>query len=163
MATTTGVSRSSFWRCIQFCPTISRYGPNVYGLTGANVNPAEIERLLGSRSYLRVVEDHGWTADRRIWIGYRLSAATVDSGVVGIPAAKRELICGSFRLIDSRGNVEVGTLKIKDHSAWGLRPFLRRSGAEKGDRLLLVFEPSRGRAIATIGDESLIESFVDQQ
>lgn len=161
LATRAGVSRPSFWRCIQFCPTISRYAPNVYGLTGISLPPGVIEEMVGDRRFRPVLQDHGWTDEKNIWIAYRLSHATIESGVVGVPAAKRELLQGHFTLTDAQSNTRVGELMVKKSSAWGLGPFFRQSGVEEGDYLLLEFNTSTRLSAISTGDESLIEHLTE--
>lgn len=157
LAARVGVSRPSFWRCLMFCPTISRYAPNIYGLTGESLPPGVIEEMIGDRKVRPVVQDHGWTPENTIWIAYRLSEATIGSGVVGVPSAKREMLQGRFTLIDSHSDAKVGNLVVKQSSAWGLTPFFRRRGAEEGDYLLLEFNTFERVVAISIGDESLVE------
>jgi hypothetical protein len=156
-----GMSRPSFWRCLQFCPTIARYGPCVYGLTGARVQPGEIEAIAGVRRPTRVIQDHGWTTEGEIWVGYRVSQGAIETGVIGVPAAKRDLIQGQFTLKEWRKDTDVGILSIKQASAWGLGPYLRRSGVEKGDYLVIVFHLSKKTATLTVGDEGVLERYQD--
>jgi hypothetical protein len=153
-----GVSRPSFWRCLQFCPTISRYGPCVYGLTGATIQPGTIESMAGVRRPAQVIQDHGWTDDGNIWIAYRISQGAIESGVIGVPAAKRDFIQGQFSLKAEPG-AHIGQLTVKQASAWGLGPYFRRSGVEKGDYLLMVFQLSARTTTVAIGDEGLLEQF----
>ncbi len=155
-ATQAGIGIPSFWRCIQFCPTIFRYAPGVYGLTGAKATPALIESLTKKRSAQRVVQDHGWTDDGRIWIVYRVSSANVESGVMGIPSAKRDLIQGEFQLTSAR-DPTAGTLVVKESNAWGIGPYLRRSGTEANDYLLVIFDTSNHTATVSVGDAGLLE------
>jgi hypothetical protein len=159
LALESGMSRPSFWRCLQFCPTVSRYGPCVYGLTGARVQPGEVEAMVGVRRPTKVLQDHGWTADGDIWIGYRISQGAIESGVIGVPAAKRDLVEGRFTLKDAQTAEKAGTLVAKGSSAWGLGPYLRRNGVERGDVLLIVFQLKDLVASVAVGDEGLIEEY----
>lgn len=107
-----------------------------------------------------MVQDHGWGEDGTIWIAYRLTAATLSSGVVTIPAALKKLVNGSFRLMSEEG-AEMGTLVAKDTSAWGLSPFFRRRGGEEGDTLLVTLDLGQREAVARLGDEELRERASD--
>ena len=156
-----GVSRPSFWRCLQFCPTIVRYGPCVYGLIGVRVQPGVVESMAGVRRSTRVITDHGWTGDGNVWIAYRVSQGAIESGVVGVPSAKRDFVQGRFRLKTEPGDDEIGQLAVKDASAWGLGPYLRRSGVEEGDYLLIVFNLGKKTASMRVGDEGLLEQYQD--
>jgi hypothetical protein len=158
LALNAGVSRPSFWRCLQFCPTIARYGPCVYGLTGAAIQPGFVESIAGVRRLSQVVQDHGWTDDGRIWIAYRISQGAIESGVIGVPAAKRDFLQGQFSLKSERG-ADIGKLTVKQASAWGLGPYFRRTGVEKGDYLLMAFHLTDKTASVTFGDEGLLERY----
>jgi hypothetical protein len=126
-----------------------------------SLSPGVIEEMAGDRKSRPVVQDHGWSPKKTIWIAYRLSPATIESGVVGVPAAKRDLLQGKFTLIDVHTSVMVGNLMIKESSAWGLGPYFRRSGAEEGDYLLLELNTAKRVAEISIGDESLTEQMTE--
>ena len=159
LALESGMSRASFWRCLQVCPTIARYGPCVYGLTGARIQPGEVEEIGGFRRTTRVIQDHGWTANGDIWIGYRISQAGIKSGVISVPVVKREFIQGKYSIRLSGHDEEMGTLTVKESNAWGLRPVLRRVGAENGDYFVIVFQLTTKVAVIAVGDEGVIEQF----
>jgi hypothetical protein len=156
-----GVSHPSFWRCLHSCPTIARYGPCVYGLTGAVVQPGVVESLARTRRSTNVIKDHGWTGDGHVWIAYRISKGAIESGVLGVPAGKRDLIQGQFSLKAEHGSDDIGQLTVKRSSAWGLGPYLRRSGVEQGDFLLMVFQLTNRIVTVSVGDEGLLDQYGD--
>ena len=93
-------------------------------------------------------------ADGRIEITYRLSKSVLASGVVGIPSGIRQYVQGRFTLKTADG-VVVGSLVVKDASAWGLGPFFRRRGGELDDVLTIRFELRSRIAVVELGSEPL--------
>jgi len=87
-----------------------------------------------------------------------LSEAMIRSGVVGVPAAMRRFLAGEFSLKVEEG-LSVGTLVVKESSAWGLGPFFRRRGGEEGDYLVILLDLSVREATIHIGDETLLDDF----
>ena len=117
--------------------------------------------MAGVRRPRKVAQDHGWTAEGDIWIGYRISQGAIESGVIGVPAAKRALIQGRYKLKESQSDADAGTLTVKEASAWGLGPYLRRNGVEQGDFLVIVFQPAKKIARLAVGRDALIECYQD--
>jgi hypothetical protein len=153
-----GIKRATFYVYLDYSPIIERYGTGVYGLRGAEVAPGEIEARLPARRSGRVLLDHGWTSDGRIWIGYRLSEAMIASGVFSIPGGLKRFLEGAFVLHTADG-LAIGTLALRGSAAWGLSPLFRRRGGEAGDTLVLCFDLSKRHATAQIGDEGLLDDF----
>lgn len=152
-----GMNQSTFYVYLSYSPIIARYARGVYGLRGAEVPPGLADSLVPKIIRTKVVQDHGWAEDGTIWIAYKLTAATVSSGVVTIPAALKKFVAGPFRLLSEEG-AEVGTFVAKDTSAWGLSPLFRRRGGEAGDTLVVTFDLAKREAVARLGDEELLES-----
>jgi hypothetical protein len=153
-----GIKRATFYVYLDYSPIIERYAAGVYGLRGAEAAPGEIQSLVPSRRPGRVLLDHGWTSDGRIWIGYRLSEAMIASGVFNIPGGLRRFLEGTFVLDTAYGD-RIGTLALRDSGAWGLSPLFRRRSGEVGDTLVLCFDLSKRHAAAQIGDEGLLDDF----
>ena len=152
-----GINRSSFYVYIDYSPLIERYARGVYGLRGAPISAAQVEALIPTRTRTDVLKDHGWCPDGRIWIGYRLSPATVNSGVLAAPSAVRELMQGEFVL--EANDRPVGTVVVDKDRMWGISPFFRRWGVEAGDFIVLTFDTARGRATVEVGDEELLARY----
>jgi hypothetical protein len=152
------VAAAAFRHCLRFCPTITRYGRGVFGLTGAKVLPGQIESLTLSIRRGDVWQDHGWTEAGNVWIAFRLSRNSIETGVIGVPAAAPPCIQGEHELRSSAGAV-AGNLVVNDSSAWGLKRRLRKSGAEDGDILVLEISPKERVAVARLGDDSLWDEF----
>jgi hypothetical protein len=156
-----GISFSSFWRSLSYSTLISRFGEGVYGLVGTRLPPGLVAEIQSNRSIISGgLLDRGWTSNGEIWIAYRLSDSSLETGIVGIPAATRELINGDYQL-QLAEQEQYGTLRIRDSQAWGLRPALEAAGAEAGDCMVVTFNRNNKRAILKVGDESLVDEFAD--
>jgi hypothetical protein len=149
-----GMSRASFYIYLTYSPILQRYAHGVYGLRGAQVSAAEVSALIPPIVRSKVLGDHGWTQDRRVWIVYRLSPASVTSGVLSVPAMLAPVLHGQFSLL-TEDNTPVGTLVIEETRLWGVSPFYRRRGVEAGDHLLLVFNLNQRKAHVDAGDETV--------
>jgi hypothetical protein len=154
LAAKAGIAAPSFWRCLSESPLIKKYAPGVWGLIGATVPSAQTESPSPPIAKVRAMQDHGWTEDGRVWIAYRLSPATIVSGVIAVPTAKRPFIEGAHELRTGAGEI-VGKLVVRGSMASGLRGHLRKSGAEPGDFLLLEVNQAETVAVARVGDDSL--------
>lgn len=149
-----GVGSAAFKQRMYSSPIVRKYAPGVYGLSGCDAAPSAVEALVGRGARSRVLQDCGWTDDGCLWIAYKLNPTTLDVAVLGIPGPVREFVVGEHVLRDASDR-EVGTFVAKDYAAWGVRRFLRLSGAEEGDTLLLVFDLSTRICHAYLGDESV--------
>jgi len=163
-----GMNRTSFYMYLGASPVIQRYSRGIYGLRGANVSAAKIEELrkrveaetqtrIRAFAQNRVLLDFGRTNEGHIWIGYRLSASTVSSGVVTTPGSIQKYVDGEFPFF-SADKINMGTLKSSNGSTWGLGSFFRRRGAEPGDYMLLTYDLNRKSVSVELGDEGILES-----
>jgi hypothetical protein len=147
-----GMNRFSFHAFVSWSPVIAQFGHSVYGLLGTEVSPSQVEELLARRrethANRRVLADHGWTDDGRVWLCYRLSKAASTYAVITIPAALKKKVRGRFQFLDAEGR-SVGTLATKDGRAWGLGAFLRRNGAQIGDYITLTLDLKQRTAVVT--------------
>jgi len=158
-----GMNRSSFYAYLEYSPVIDRFASGVYGLRGAKVNPTIVESLIPEHQHPTTVRlDQGWTSDRKIWVGYRLSEGMLGNGAFSIPAGFRRFLQGSF-MLKSVDGLSFGKLVAKDHAGWGLGPFFRRRGGEPGDVLLIVFDVKVMEAVVSIGDEHLLDEYQEPQ
>jgi hypothetical protein len=144
------VNRNSFYVYLSSSPILERYAPGVYGLRGARISAAEVKALTPPRVFRQRLLDYGWTDKGQVWIGYKLSASSRQSGVMTLPAALKKVITGSFVLSAADGR-PLGTLVARNSTMWGLSPFFNRWGVEEGDYLVLTIDPVRRSAVATAG------------
>jgi hypothetical protein len=153
-----GMNRHSFYVFLTYSPIVTKYAPGVYGLRGADVPPGVVTSVAPKRRRAnKVILDYGWTKDGKIRILYRLSKAAFFNGILSIPAALKQFLQQTFAITTTDG-FGVGSMSVKDCSAWGLGPFFRRRGGEPGDYLLVLFDLSKHEAEIQIGDAALIDS-----
>jgi len=155
-----GMNRSSSYRFLSHSPVISKYAVGVFGLIGADIAPGVVESLALKRQRGKVLADYGWAPNGQIWLAYRLSEATVLTGIVSVPAAMRAFISGEFALKTLDG-ASMGTLVAKESSAWGLGPFFSRRGGEAGDYLVISFDLATREASLCIGTADLVEDYAN--
>ena len=159
-----GVNRHSFWVYLSYSPILERLAPGVYALRGADVDPARVAHLTGRTSETRGgLQDHGWTKDGAIWLGYTVADNLRDSGVVTIPSAVQRLL-GSQRLeAVAVDGTPIGTLIIGSGSsagsAWGLGSFITRRGVDVGDSLILTIDTELEIACVQAGSKDLLVGF----
>ena len=93
-----GLNRNSVSVYLTYSPVLERYAPGVWGLRGAPVTAGDVQVLIPPRVRHQVLQDHGWTADGKLWVAYKLSPAAVESGVLGTPGVLRDVASGPFAL-----------------------------------------------------------------
>jgi len=163
MCVNRGINRSTFYVHLDYSPIIEKYANGVYGLRGACVPPGLVESLLPKHQRHATVRlDHGWTHDGRIFVGYRLSKAMLTTGCFGVPGALKEFLEGDYQLTAADGQ-NIGKVVIKKNAGWGIGPFFTRRGGEEGDVLLLLFDLTRRVAVASIGDDGLLDQSADKE
>jgi hypothetical protein len=153
-----GVNRSSFYVYLGYSPIIARYAPGVYGLRGARVTAGEVNALIPPRVRQQRLVDHGWTADGRVWIAYKMSAIAIQAGVLSVPAALEDFLSGSY-LLSSDDDRPIGTLVVKGNHMWGVGPFYRRWGVEEGDHVVVTVDINQRRATVVAGGEEVLLRF----
>jgi hypothetical protein len=150
-----GVNRYSFNTFLYCSPVIKQFALGVYGLIGTKVSREEVEKLSvisrTSRCSHRVLQGYGRTAEGKIWIEYRLSAATGAFLVITIPAPLKKVLQGRFRLLNTQGE-QVGTLATRDGRGWGLGRFLRRAKGRPPDHIVLTFDLEAKTILVTCKD-----------
>ncbi len=161
-----GMNRFSFHAFVSWSPVIAQLGHSVYGLLGTEAAPRQVEELLSrrrsSRINHRVLDNHGWTDDGKVWLGYRLSKAASTYAVITVPAALKKAVRGRFRLLAADGR-EIGTLATKDGRAWGLGAFLRQQGARVGDHIILTLDLEKSTAVVSWDERGLAAGDGKQQ
>jgi hypothetical protein len=153
-----GLKVTSFFMMLRYSPIITKYAVGVYGLRGSVIQPGIVEALRSKHKPAPVLVDFGWISEGRIWLGLKLSAPIIKSGVFGIPAPMRQYLQGDFALKAS-DDTSIGNLRIRESTGWSLGSFFRRRGGEPDDYLLLTFDPRSREAIAYLGGEDLLDDF----
>jgi hypothetical protein len=152
-----GMNQHTFGAVLSYCPIIIRYAPEVYGLRGAELTAGLVESLMPKHTgKSKLLVDFGWTNDRNLQIVYKVSRGMLSSGVVSIPIGLRPFVNGKFTLRTADG-YDVGTLVVKNNTAWGLGPFFSRRGGETDDYLRILFDLTKREASVHIGDASFLD------
>jgi hypothetical protein len=155
-----GIIRSTFYIYLDYSPVITKYARGVYGLPGVEISPGTIESLSPKRRWGRTLSDYGWRADGTVWVAYIVSAGMLANGLVTIPASMKAFVQGDFDLKTPDG-ASIGTLVVKENSAWGLGPFYRRRGGEIGDALLVILDSRSREATVQIGGAELLDNLTE--
>jgi hypothetical protein len=148
-----GLDRTTTGLYLGWSPIIERIATNRYALRGADVPAGTLEAMRGSSPRTRVQRGYGWTSGGRLWVGYTLSQAVIDSHVVGIPSPLKDELHGRFDLAPP--NDDLGQLTTDGGNLWGLSRLLKRYAAEAGDALVLEFDLSARNVYTFIGRELL--------
>lgn len=155
-----GMNRFSFHAFVSWSPVIAQFGHSIYGLLGTEVTGLEIRKLMARRRAKRlihrVLDDHGWTDDGKVWLAYRLSKAASTYAVITIPAALKKVVQGRFDLLGAEGQ-SIGTLATKDGRAWGLGALMRQRDAQVGDYVVVTLDLKQRTAVVTLGEDLLEE------
>src|SRR5262249_50798646 len=136
-------------------PIIERIATNRYTLRGADVPAGTLEAMRGSSLRTRVQSGYGWTSSGRLWGGYTLSQAVIDSHVLGVPSALKHELRGRCAL--GPPNENLGGLATDGANLWGLARLLRRYAAEAGDALVLEFDLGDRSVYAFVGGQELLD------
>jgi hypothetical protein len=150
-----GLDRTTTGLYLCWSPVIERVVTNRYALRGADVPAGTLEAMRGSSPRMRVQRGYGWTSSGRLWIGYTLSQAVIDSHVVGVPSALKDELRGRFEL--GPPNEDLGRLTTDGTNLWGLGRLLKRYAAEAGDALVLEFDLGQRGVHAVVGGQELLD------
>src|SRR5207245_6863709 len=93
-----GLDRTTAGLYLGWSPIIERIATNRYTLRGADVPAGTLEAMRGASPRRRVQRGYGWTSQGRLWVGYTLSQAVIDSHVIGVPSSLKAELDGRFRL-----------------------------------------------------------------
>lgn len=146
-----GMNAATFGAYATHSPIITRFGKGIYGLVGTTPPPGLVEDIASESGRTEVLQDYGWKDGCSIYAIYRLSSATLRSGVLSVPSSMSRFISGQFTLRDQDG-VLLGTLTVKGSTVWTVKPFFSRRGGELSDILNLVFDVSKKQATVFLGD-----------
>lgn len=155
LAEENGLDRNTAALYLGWSPVIERLAINRYALRGADVPAGTLEAMSGADHRQRVQEGYGWTQGGRLWIGYTLSQAVVDTNLVGVPGALRDELRGRYAL--QPADEHLGEVATDGQNLWGLRRALRRYGAEPGEVLVLEFNLATKECFAYVGGPELLD------
>jgi hypothetical protein len=159
-----GMNRYTFEMYLSFSPIVERLTTGIYALRGTDVDPSRVDVLATQikRPTKKALQDHGWTKDGAIWLGYEVTPNIYKTSVIGIPSAIRA-VTGEGRMdLLTRDGMTIGKLVISDKgAAWGLTPFMHRRGVEVGDSIILTIDTDLECAVIESGPLELIGEFQD--
>ena len=161
-----GMNLSSFYAYLTYSPIIERIESGIHGLRSCPVDPGRVGLLLDGRPpRTKIVIDHGWDKDSRLWIAAMVSPAMRASGVLNVPAAVRDIV-GLPRDIDLIGRSSerpMGVFRVQESGVGtGLRTYMDRRGVDAGDILILTFDHSNSFATIETTTEEMFYSSTDQ-
>ena len=164
-----GMKRSSFYIYLDYAPFIQRFSRGVYGIRGAETPAVEVEQIKKSvvieyrnnaqaANLNRVLLDHGWGKDGKIWVAYKLSENTIRNGVITMPGQLKQYLDGEFNLYSLDG-ASMGVLNSNNGRTWGLSPFIKRRGGEVEDYLILLYDLLGKKVTAELGNEEILDKY----
>ena len=161
-----GMNLSSFYAYLTYSPIIERIERGIHALRSCHVDPARVGLLMDGRPPRnKIVIDHGWDEDSRLWIAAMVSPAMRASGVLNVPVAVQDIV-GLPRDIDLIGRSSeraMGVFRVqKSGVGTGLRTYMDRRGVDVGDILILTFDHSKSFATIETTTEEMFYSSTDQ-
>jgi hypothetical protein len=145
-----------------YSPLLERVAPGIYALRGAAIDPVRVAFLHRSALAKRTsLQDHGWTEDGAVWIGYRATPGLINGGVIGFSQQIARLIGDRQYELRAEDGGRVGTLSVRNGTAWGLSSFFRRRGVEAGDCLVVLIDTAHEIAVVRVGSLELLQSYED--
>ena len=157
-----GLNKNSAIMYIMYSPIVRKIEKGLYSLIGKCISPSELAdaRLeVGVRPVGRVTRGHGMSEDgSRVWIVYKISAASLSGGVVSIPkAVSRWFSFDRYNLYDHE-RVLVGGLGVsKGVNLYGLSGFFDRRGSEEGDYVRLFVSINEPEIVVELRSEPFEE------
>jgi hypothetical protein len=155
-----GLNRATVGVWTSYAECLKRFGPNVWGLRGAHVSEAVVERVQKearstSRSYDRTKLD-GRTASGGVWMARRLTPTLIYSGVLPFDWANDVLAGRAFEAIEMVSGESLGTLKFDTNFNWGYTSIFAKERPKPGDVLRLTVDLRDGLAYLELGGDELL-------
>ncbi len=156
LASSDGMGKVSFWMWLRNSPAISRVGPSLYALVGAEILATDLVRLdEQTRPKSATVMREWGRTPASSWASYRLSGPAIRTGRLRIPTPIRGNLCERYDVQVDEGHAEA--LFVGEGTEFrGLTHHFRRLGARPGDWLLIVIGGRAARLI--LGDEAAIRA-----
>jgi hypothetical protein len=138
-----GLNESSVSIFLTYSPIVEHAGLDIWKLRGVGVDPTAIEALREANANgptEKRLLNFGWHGDGRLWIACRLPYA-LASFVLGMPGSiRRYLADRKFAAKDKATGSPCGTIVVNENgTSFGYSPYLRMSGAEPNDVMLIEF------------------------
>jgi hypothetical protein len=157
-----GMPRATFYVYLGNSPILVRHHRGVYGLVGSKITDDALAMLAhDARRRGRSLNDYGTLPDGKVWLSYSVTDNMVERGVFSVPAPLSNQLTGEFPLSMEDGT-RVGSIAFRDHGT-GIHTFLRRTGGEPGDTLMLAVDLEIRTVIASLGSPELVEDLLEQQ
>lgn len=155
-----GIAKGTYGVWTTFAEWMEKFGPNVWGLRGANPNPAVIDAVRDAARKRSKSEPRRkkwrWADDGRALQIMDVSTNFLNTGVMSFVPEVHDLLAGQAVEIRHNGR-RVGIVKIgQDHSfSWGWTPVLKGIKAEHGQVMRISVDVSTRTAEVAIGGEEL--------
>jgi hypothetical protein len=150
-----GMNENSLTIYKTYSPILWRPVPGYYSIVGSDIPVGTIDELERKKARpSKPTLEFGWTADHRIMVARRLTEGVWLSGIATLPSAVQKFIKDDFSLF-AFSKHELGHIKIREASVFGLKPFFRMFGGDPGDVLVLLFDPQKKRCDSWLGGKEL--------
>jgi len=146
---------------LTYSPILEHVGLDMWKLRGVRVDPQAIEALREANANEpreRRILNYGWRVSGQLWVAGRLPYSSAGL-VLGIPGPLRRYLENSkFAAVDKVSRMACGSIAVNDAgTSFGYGSFVRISGAEPGDVLLVEFDLARSCAELSIVDDVVLE------
>jgi hypothetical protein len=156
-----GVSDSTAFVYATYSPYLVHLGAGMWSLRGVPVSQEALTKhspSAGARGREKRLLGFGWTGDRVMAVVMRVPNSVAP--VFGIPRALAKDVSHGQWQAQGVDGASAGTIAIDPEGAsWGYGPFLRRSGAQRGDILVCEFDVVARVVSLRLGDEEELERF----
>jgi hypothetical protein len=157
-----GMNENTFTLYSTYSPILTRPATGLYALVGAAIPPGTVEAIRReAESRKPIVVDHGWLADGRVFIVWKLSKSALFNGILTLPKHMTSFVEGGYELVAAGEGV--GRIDVRGQTCWNVKRLLRRMGAEVDDNLAVVFDLGKRQAIGLIADHGVLSDLMSGQ
>ncbi len=177
-STPSGVlDRSSFWKqCVErginentfgvyttYSAVIDHVSTDVWKLRGVLVQPPTIEALRAvnsARPKEKRVLSYGWTGDEKLYVAVKIPTVGRSNMVFGCPSPIRSYITVfEFPSVIKGTQTSCGEIRIDQNGTfYGFSRFMRLSGADENDVVLIEFDLVNQTAEISVGGDELLDA-----
>lgn len=155
-----GIAKGTSGIWTTYAEWMERYAPNVWGLRGANPNPAAVEEIRLAALKRAKAEPRrktwAWAPGGAVVQTMDVTTSMLNSGVMSIDPGIQQLLSGqSFEVF--RDGERIAAVKVgADHTfSWGWYPVLTALGAQQGDVLQIRIDIGNRTADVRLGAQEL--------